>query len=108
MLPLQGGNVGFGHLIKKLLIITADLCAFDGTHERNQGFIDGGMFAMSLLYSIQFHGLGACALNWARALETDLALRSEINIRESNVILMMIGVGHIPDIVTPRFFNYVV
>ena len=108
VLPLQGGNVGFGHLIKKLLIITADLCAFDGTHERNQGFIDGGMFAMSLLYSIQFHGLGACALNWARALETDLALRSEINIRESNVILMMIGVGHIPDIVTPRFFNYVV
>jgi len=97
VLPLQGGNIGFGHLINKLLIITADLRAFDGTHERNQGFIDGGMFAMSLLYSLQYHGLGACALNWARALETDLALRNVININDSNIILMMIGVGHLPD-----------
>ncbi len=97
VLALQGGNRGFGHLINKLFIVTADLRAFDGPQERNQGFIDGGMFAMSLLYALHYHGLGACALNWSVTLDTDLALRNEANNNESHVIIKKIGVGHLPE-----------
>ncbi|MBB3153303.1 nitroreductase [Paenibacillus endophyticus] len=95
-LSLQNGNRGFGHLINKVLIVTSDLNAFKGLIERNQSFIDGGMYSMSLLYALHYHGLGACALNWAVEKGKDSKLRNALNIKENENIIMMIGVGHLP------------
>jgi nitroreductase len=97
VLALQNGNRGFGHLAKRVLIVSADLHAFIGINERNQGFIDGGMFAMSLLYALHRLELGACALNWCATPENDKKLRQLVGIPESEVILMLITVGHIPN-----------
>ena len=96
-LSYQNGNRGFGHLIDKVLIVTSDLNAFKGLIERNQSFVDGGMFSMSLLYALHYQGLGACALNWSVGKGRDSQLRSALGIRESENIMMMIGVGHLPD-----------
>jgi hypothetical protein len=60
VLALQNGNRGFGHLAKRVLIVSADLHAFIGPIERNKAFVDGGMFAMSLLYALHRLELGAC------------------------------------------------
>ncbi len=43
-----------------ILLINYVLTAFNGINERNQSFIDGGMYSMSL-YAL--HYLGACPLN---------------------------------------------
>jgi nitroreductase len=96
VLSLQNGNRGFGHLINKVLIITSDIRAFDGFEERNQSFIDGGMFAMSVLYGLHYQGLGACALNWSVKKETHEALRKMVGVGQSENIIMYIGVGHLP------------
>ena len=93
----QPGNKGFGHLASRGLIVTADLQAFSGNGERNQPFVDGGMFAMSLLYALHALGLGACPLAWSMRPSDDRAMRTALGIPDSEAVIMMISVGHLPE-----------
>ncbi len=95
VLALQNGNRGFSHLIDKILVITSELQSFDGIKERNQGFIDSGIFTMSLLYGLHYKGLGACTLNWCYDIGTDKKLRKIVKINESENIILMIAVGNL-------------
>lgn len=92
-LKLQNGNAGFGHEVPMLLILTSDLKAFDVPSERNQGWIDGGMFSMSLVWALHSLGLASCCLNWSRNAKHDLLLREVIRLPSSNNVLMMLAVG---------------
>lgn len=96
-LSYQNGNRGFGHKINKLLIVTSDLNHFEGVNERNQSFIDGGIFSMSLLYALHYLGLGAVTLNWCTNQEKDKEFRRASKIKDNENIILMVGVGHIPD-----------
>jgi len=96
-LDWQPGNKGFGHLASRGLIVTADLQSFSGTGERNQPFVDGGMFAMSLLYALHALGLGACPLAWSMRPAQDREMRKALGIPDSEAVIMMISVGHLPD-----------
>ncbi|MGB6297663.1 MAG: nitroreductase family protein, partial [Rivularia sp. (in: cyanobacteria)] len=97
VLSYQSGNRGFGDRASKVLIVTSDLKHFFGISERNQCWIDGGMFAMSLIYALHSLGLGSCCLNWSVEYEVDLALKNAVGISDSDSIIMMIAVGHLPE-----------
>ena len=99
LLVLQNGNRGFSHLIDKILIITSDLQSFDGIKERNQAFIDSGIFTMSLLYALQYEGIGACTLNWCSDIGTDKKLQKIIKINNSENVILMIAVGNLPELI---------
>jgi nitroreductase len=96
-LGFQNGNRGFGDSASKLLVLTVDLSYFAGAAERNQGFVDGGMFAMSVVYALHSLGLGTCCLNWCAGSSTDRALRRELGIADCEVVLLMLVVGGLPD-----------
>lgn len=96
-LSYQSGNRGFGDKINKLLIITSDVSPFEGSKERNQCYVDAGFFSMSLLYAIHYLKLGAVTLNWSVSKKDDLNYRKFSNIKNSENIVLMIGVGHIPN-----------
>jgi nitroreductase len=96
-LSCQNGNRGFGHLADKLLIVTANLRAFYSIEERNQAFVDGGMFGMSLIYALHSLGLGTCTLNWSASKERDIKLREQIDIKEEELVIFMIAVGMLPE-----------
>jgi nitroreductase len=96
VLSCQNGNRGFGHTANKILIITSELGIFLGVGERNQCWIDGGLFAMSLIYALHSLGLGTCCLNWSVEQEVDRKLREIAKIKDSENIIMLIAVGHIP------------
>lgn len=96
-LDWQPGNKGFGHLASRGLVVTADLQAFSGAGERNQAFVDGGMFAMSLLYALHAQGLGACPLAWSMRPKQDREMRRALGIPDNEAVIMMISVGHLPD-----------
>lgn len=98
VLALQNGNRGFGHEADKVLIVTGDLQYFVGTGERNQVYIDGGMFAMTLIYALHSLGLGTCALNLSIGRKTDRELRQVAGIPAWETFIMMIAVGHLPDV----------
>ncbi|MEQ9623749.1 nitroreductase family protein [Coleofasciculus chthonoplastes] len=99
-LSYQNGNRGFGDQVNKLLIVTSDLEHFVSIGERNQCWIDGGMFAMSLVYALHSLGLGTCCLNWSVEHQRDKQLREAMEIRNSESIIMMIAVGHLPEQLT--------
>lgn len=97
LLTLQNGNRGFGHLAQGLFIVTSDLSIFVGLEERNQAWIDGGLFSMSLLYALSYLGLGACPLNWCVTSDCDTNLRESIGIPDAERVIMMIAFGHLPE-----------
>lgn len=97
ILERQGGNKGFGHLAAAVIMVTADMRAFHNIGERNQGWIDGGLFAMSLNYALHAKGYGVCMLNWSADMLKDFRFRRKYKIPNEQAIIMMMAIGHIPD-----------
>lgn len=101
-LELQGGFRGY-KMPPKLLLVTSDLSAFVGAVERNQAFIDGGLFMMLLLLGLEQMGLGACSLNTAMSREKEQSVRRLLGIPDSQVFISFIAVGHFDsDVMVPR------
>ena len=97
LLSYQSGNRGFGSKLGAVLLVTVDLRQFDIVGERNQGWVDGGLFAMSLVYALHAAGLGTCMLNWSEDCDKDQQLRGAFNIPDNEIVITLIGVGHIPE-----------
>ncbi len=97
VLKHQNGNLGFGHTLGALFVVTADVQAFTSLGERNQGYVDGGIFAMQTVAAIHSQKLGGCMLNWSAVSKRDKALRAEFGIADTDVIITMIGCGYPSD-----------
>lgn len=97
ILELQNGNRGFGSLAPLLLIVTTDIRSFTGAEERNEAYVDGGLFAMSLIYALHYIGIGSCPLNWMVMPARDRELRRLLGLRESETVIMLIAAGHIAE-----------
>nr|WP_268820431.1 nitroreductase family protein [Paraglaciecola sp. G1-23] len=93
LLKLQNGNRGFTEDIPALAIVTSDISFFVKPEERNQAFVDGGMFAMSLLYSMQNKGFVACPLNWSANIKNDKALYKFNILENKESVIMFIAFG---------------
>lgn len=96
-LEIQGGNRGFGQEVCRVLVVTSALPAFRDSKERNQGFVDGGLFSMSLMYALHYEGLGCCPLNWSAGREKDKRLRQLLGIPDDELVIVLLGVGHLKD-----------
>lgn len=94
-LALQNGNRGFGESADVLLVVAAEIESFYGSPERNQAFIDGGLFSMSLLFGLHYVGLGACPLAWCVPRKNDRELRKVLPLRDSETVIMLIAVGRL-------------
>lgn len=97
VLEIQGGNRGFGQEVRRVLVVTSTLPVFRDSKERNQGFVDGGLFAMTLMYALHYLGLGCCPLNWSAGRQKDRRLRALLGIPESELVIVLLGVGHLKD-----------
>ncbi len=97
MLALQNGNRGFGDQADKLLVVTASLDCFLTVGERYQCWIDGGLFAMTLIYALHSLGLGTCCLNWSVLPQVDRAFKAVAGIPENQAIITLVAVGHLPE-----------
>lgn len=101
-LDLQGGFRGY-RMPPKLLLITSDQAAFIGSVERNQGFVDGGLFMMLLLLGLEQLNLGSCSLNTALTSDREAAIRKILSIPEGEVFISFVAVGHYEqDLLVPR------
>jgi nitroreductase len=97
ILAIQTGNRGFGHLADKFIILTAELGGYLSLRERNDVYINGGIYAMNLLYALHYYQIGACTLNWCSMPDQDIELRKICDIKPSENILLMIACGRVPD-----------
>lgn len=97
-ITIQGGFRGNGKNLQKLLLVTANKEYMSGAHERNQTYIDGGIFLMSLVYALTFKGIASCILNTDFVFTKEIALRELMNIEEGEDFIAFIAVGSYPDI----------
>jgi nitroreductase len=90
---------GFGQkqMPEVLLTITVSNNTFLSPVERNEAFVDGGLFAMSVMYGLEHEGLAAVPLNAMMYYKDQLAVRELLSIDESEMIAMFIAVGDFPD-----------
>lgn len=97
VLACQNGNSGFGHTCGNVLVVCADLRCFEGGGERNQAYVDGGLFAMSLVYALHGNGVASCFLNWSADYFQDAKLRDVLSIPGNEVIVTLVAIGGYPD-----------
>lgn len=80
-----------------LLAITVSSSTFISPVERNQGFIDGGLYAMSVLYGLEAEGLAAVPLNACLYARDRGAVQRLLDIDPSEEIIMFIAIGDLPE-----------
>lgn len=96
LLNWQSGANGFSNEIQMSILITANMKAFL-SHEPNQAYIDGGLYAMNLLYAIHAQGLGTIPLSCGFYQKKLDILHSNFEVPENEVPIMIIGVGCLLD-----------
>ena len=92
ILALQNGNSGISG-IQNIIVVCSLIPSFFGSNERNQPYIDGGIFLMSLLNCLHFNNIASCTLNWSTDTKTDKNLRGLLKIHDSRVIIALIAIG---------------
>jgi len=80
--------------LQTLLVITFDMSAFDYPVERNQGYVDGGLYSMSVLYALTSLGVASCPLNSNLHLSDKKRFKKLIGISDNYRIVMFIAVGN--------------
>lgn len=95
---IQGGSRGFSSDIDKLLVVGVDLSEFYLIGERNECWVDGGIFLQSLLICLHANGVGACPLNWCVSDQVDQEARKIVPIEDSTVIIALTAVGHLKEV----------
>lgn len=91
----QNGNLGFGE-IPVIALVVVDIRYFEGAGERNQGWIDGGIFSMSLCLALHGLGLATCMLNLSLPNSVFETIRSQMNLGPWDLPIMMVAVGYAP------------
>ncbi|MGP9724416.1 nitroreductase family protein [Corynebacterium sp. AOP40-9SA-29] len=90
----QNGNRGFGHTVPLLAVVAVDLRAFGGAGERNQAWVDGGIFLDELMLAFHCLGVSSCALNLSIRSGESRALREEIGADEGLEFISMAAFGY--------------
>lgn len=94
ILSFQNGNVGFTENIPYIAVITSDLRAFYTPDERNQAYVDGGLFSMNLMYAMQALGLSSCALNWCNSFISDIKFKKLNYVEKHQTVIMVLAFGY--------------
>lgn len=94
LMKIQSGINGMAENMNTLIAITTSYEYFGNIHERNQAFIDGGLFAMSLLYALTYLGVGTCALNANLRISDEITVKEKLGLSNADNLIMFIAVGH--------------
>lgn len=94
VLSWQGGARGFEKDIPMAILVTANLNAFL-SHEPHQAYVDGGMYAMSLIYALHAQGLGTVPLSTAFKVDKIKKLHKKFGIPQNEVPIVIVGVGQL-------------
>jgi len=93
---IQEGMKGFSDKVSQLLVVVSDRNYFYSVGERNQFYIDGGIFLMNLLYALHYYKVGACPAHWGLNIDSDEKVKKILNMSDSEKVICLVAIG------TPR------
>lgn len=95
---LIAGNTGFDGEVQNYIVITSDMSAFYDLFERNQVYVDGGIFTMALVEALHYYGIASCILQNGEYKERNLKFKEICkNIPENEKIILFIAIGYYKD-----------
>ncbi|MDC1510715.1 nitroreductase family protein [Gammaproteobacteria bacterium] len=95
---VHNGFARHDQYLSTLLVICFSKSSFNYPLERHQGYTDGGLFSMSVMYALTQLGLASCPLNANLTGAAERKLRECIKIPGEYGIVMFIAVGHYPEV----------
>lgn len=96
MFELQGGSKGFNKQMQCAILVCSDLRSY-GFYEQNLPFVDGGLYAMNLLYSLHYYGLATIPLTMGHKWRITKKIKQEMLLPSHEVPVLLIGVGTFKD-----------
>nr|WP_269144457.1 nitroreductase family protein [Methylicorpusculum oleiharenae] len=90
---IQQGLVGYSDNIYQLLVLVADKNYYYTVGERNQLYIDGGLFLMNLLYALHYYSIGACPAHWGLNHDKDKLIQNELQLSDSERVICLVPIG---------------
>lgn len=97
LLDLQGGARGFADNVPTLFVVTSVITAWGGPQQRNQPYVDGGIYAMMLMLGLDAKGFLTCPLNLAISNSTERAIKTKGDIPARERLVVMVAAGRQPD-----------
>lgn len=95
---LIAGNTGFDDEVANYLVVTSDMSAFYDAFERNQVYVDGGIFAMALVEALHYYGIASCILQNGEFKYKNIRFKKICgNIPENEKIILFIAIGYYKD-----------
>lgn len=83
--------------VHNFLVITVNKIFFSGIGEIFQSWINGGIFAQSLITAIHARNLGGCLFQTAKSSPKYNKIKKALDIPEQEDIICMVGFGYIKD-----------
>ena len=92
MLQLQGGSKGFYEDMQYAILVCGDLNYYR-FYEMSQVYVDGGLYAMNLMYALHYEGLATIPLTMSMRIGKVKNIINEMNLPMSEMPILLIGVG---------------
>lgn len=96
LLVLQGGASGFSQVVPTLFVVTSQITSWGGPQQRNQLYVDGGIYLQTLLLSLSARGFANCPLNLAIHNKTERLIKQAGNIPTRERLVAMVAAGPPP------------
>jgi len=97
ILKIQKGVTATADQIHQLIVVTSNRSYFFTSGERNQIFVDGGIFLESLLLSLHNENIATCTLHWSLNRNHDKAIESVVGLSKGEKVIALLAIGHICD-----------
>ena len=92
MFSLQGGCKGFSEDMQYAILICGDIRGYN-INELSQVYVDGGIYAMNLLYALHFEDVAAIPLTMAHKQNMIKRIKREMGLPENEMPILLVGVG---------------
>lgn len=92
---IPGGVAGYS--LPAVIVVVGKYEGYFDVRDVNAPIIDASLSAMSFLYAAETLGLGTVCINWPNLPDREEKIRKLIDIKPSEFVIMMIGVGYPED-----------
>ena len=73
------------------------MLAFERIGERNQGWLNVGLFAMNFVNALHSRKIGSCFIQWANSNKEEATLKRQLGLNDSERIGVVVVAGAYPE-----------
>lgn len=91
---LPPGAATYYQNVPVFIAIIGDLSSYFDERDKNLIYIDGSLFAMSLMLALETLGIASCSINWPDILSKEQQLINFLELKPYERCIMFLGIGY--------------